>query len=213
MHNNNNNITLYNTDSGDTNVLATLQRGGNSPFIVKSVSISKGFIVGPGPHHEPRDKLMMTRLLEVAAKEAMENGGLINLTQNDSIYSYSFYGPGPGHNQSFIVTAIPTYADVDSSGNNCGVSVNDICDKYQAMSSLRLNITIPQNLFNNISTCDSDTAYAVTVIMDRPLSLNDMQHIQPDDESNMNRRTSSRTAVGFIIIDGFGDISFTWKNC
>lgn len=195
--NNFNNITLYNTDSGDANVVATLQRCGNSPFIVRSVSISEGFTVDFGP----RDKFMMTRALSDAA---MANGGLTNLTQNDSDYSYSFYGPGP--NQSFIVTAIPTYADVDSAANNVGVPVNDICDKHQAMSSLRLNITIPQNLFN-ISTCDSDTAYAVTVIMDRPLN-----HIQPDTESNMNRLTSSRTAVGFIIIDGFGDISFTWSN-
>lgn len=204
MHNNNNIITLFNTGRGDSNIMATVQRAVNSPFIVRSVSISDGFPIAPVQSFYSNDILALyNEVMRTPMAPA-------NLTQSDSEYSSSFYGPLSITNEplTFIVTAIPTYVDTSNGGNNIGTPVNAVCGKQQTMSSLHLNITVPAQLLN-ISTGDDNTAYAVTVIMDRPYE-NEEFDIQPDPVSHANRRVS-RTAVGFIIVDGFGSLSFTWS--
>lgn len=226
-HRNFNNITVYNnnatldSDSNtSTTVVATVKRdNSNSHFIVRSISISEGFSFTHGGTRFPPESPELELELELELRLRLRNvyrqhvdTRQQELTQNDND-SYTTYSVANDSSTTqiapIIVTTWPTYVNPDptTTASTPSTSVNNICTERQAMSSLNLQITLHASLLS-VSTGETDTVYAVTVIMDRPGENEsyDMHH----DASTATRRLS-RTAVGFIIVDGFGSISFTWQ--
>jgi hypothetical protein len=217
MHNFNN-ITVYNNAELDSSpsvtVVATVKRdNSNSHFTVRRISISEGFSYARGPHQLPPELELRNVYRQHVGQELTQNDDY----ESDSSDSYTTYNVTNDSSTTqiapIIVTAWPTYVNPESgftaTASAPSTSVNNICTERQAMSSLNLQITLPASLLS-AATGETDTVYAVTVIMDRP-GENESYDLCPDDASTVNRRVS-RTAVGFIIVDGFGSLSFTWST-
>lgn len=195
----NNNIRIYNT-SRDAAIIAHVARNhSKTPFVVTDIKVFDSFDTHGGYIIEP-PALQYVQIFDT-------------ITNDDNNYKHStFKSANIGCDAEFNIC---TYTNDPTNPSSVGKTIT----MGETIDQLNMRIIVPAAI---IDACvdQNDKVFTVVVNMGRPMTFDngipqpDYIAIEPNntDPGELMRRTYARSAKGYIIIDGFGEVSFTWSN-
>ena len=204
----NNIITVYNNNStsasSDAVITAHITRNmSRLPFMVTDIKVFDAF------------PLRTNNQSMIEEPETLKYIQIVDtITNDDNNYKHSTFKSA--NIECDAEFNICTYRDGTSSASPDFSSVGRTITMGETIQQLNMRIIVPGAVIDACTRTNVDQVFTVVVTLDRCLSEEEgrrptpLRALMSPDE--LMRRTNARSAKGYIIIDSFGGISFTWSN-